>query len=179
MVLIKHLRALEIAAGRPDPFPTPPLLCACNEVESPKKEALRQVLRRVLQLRRVLEGRLARAHKTQCKLHRNSRISEQTEEVRVCNEERTTGAGCTIILYNTVLTPLSLVTVPLLPQQQFRLLLRQDLVLHFEARRSLQRLSELAHDAGKGVTEEEVLDGVLELGKSCNRVDEFEGAIYC
>ena len=34
--LIKHLRAIEIAAGRPDPFPTPsPLLCvhiSCKEL---------------------------------------------------------------------------------------------------------------------------------------------------
>ena len=41
MGLIKHLRALDIAAGRPDPFPTPPpLLCAraaCGKVGSKGK----------------------------------------------------------------------------------------------------------------------------------------------
>ena len=39
--------------------------------------------------------------------------------------------------------------------------------LHLEAIRSLLLLMEWAHAAGEGVTEEEVIDGVMELGVAC------------
>ena len=42
-----------------------------------------------------------------------------------------------------------------------------DYALHLEAMRSLLPLLERAHEAGKGVTEEEVIDGVYVLGKAC------------
>ena len=42
-----------------------------------------------------------------------------------------------------------------------------DHALELEVRRSLLPLLERAYEAGEGVTEEEVLDGVMALGKAC------------
>ena len=49
--------------------------------------------------------------------------------------------------------------------------------LELEARRSLLQLLERAHEACEGVTEEEVLDGVMALGKACmwmQKWDEYQ-----
>ena len=40
-------------------------------------------------------------------------------------------------------------------------------------------LLEWAHELGDGETEEEVLDGVLALGKAYARIQEFSGCMYC
>ena len=55
----------------------------------------------------------------------------------------------------------------------------RDDALHLEAMGSLVPLSERAQEAGEGVTEGEVLDGVMALGKACNRMGERNRIIYC
>ena len=47
-----------------------------------------------------------------------------------------------------------------------------DDALHFEAMRSLLPLLERAHEADEGLTEEDVLDGVMALGKVCKNIDD-------
>ena len=54
-----------------------------------------------------------------------------------------------------------------------------DEALHLEPTRSLLPLLERAHEAGEGMTDEEVLDGVLALGRACARMDERDGCLYC
>ena len=54
-----------------------------------------------------------------------------------------------------------------------------DYALHLEAMRSLPPLLERVQEAGKGVTEEEVLDRVMVLGVACNRMSEWSGCLYC
>ena len=54
-----------------------------------------------------------------------------------------------------------------------------DRAMHLEVMRSLLPLFEKAHEADEGVTEEEVLDDVFELGKACNAMQEFYRCDFC
>ena len=84
MGLTKHLRALEIAAGCHDPFPTPPpFLCAhdsCKELGSLGKRCGKCFV--VCYCYVECQRDDWPAHKKQCKLNRAVELKEQTEEVR-------------------------------------------------------------------------------------------------
>ena len=54
-----------------------------------------------------------------------------------------------------------------------------DRALHLESRRSLLPLLEEAHEAGEGVTEEEVIDGVVALGIAFNQMQEWNECKAC
>ena len=54
-----------------------------------------------------------------------------------------------------------------------------DHALHLEAMRSLLQLLERTHEAGEGVTEEEVLDGVRAPGDACVWMNERDGCLRC
>ena len=54
-----------------------------------------------------------------------------------------------------------------------------DYALHPEAKRSLLPLLERAHEAGERVTEEEVLDRVLVLGRACYDIREGAESKHC
>ena len=92
MRLVKHLRALEIATGRPDPFPPPPpLLCthvSCGKVGSPEKRCGKCFVACYCCIECQRED--WPAHKAQCKLNRKFELKDQTEEVRV-RKERSDG----------------------------------------------------------------------------------------
>ena len=150
--LIKHLRVLEIAAGRPDPFPTPLLLlCArvgCGKVGSLKKRCSKCFVACYCcvewqredwppRKKRVSPALLIlRATKDRKKLEALAKLSGREE-----------GFG--------------------------------DDSLYLEARKILLPLLEKAHEAGEGVTEEEVLDGVIVLRRACMWMNDFDGSEYC
>ena len=81
---IKYRRALEIAAGRPDPFPTPPpLLCSrlgCKELGRKGKRCGKCLVACYCSLECQRED--WPAHKVLCKLDRKFELKVQTEEVR-------------------------------------------------------------------------------------------------
>ena len=91
MALIKHLGALDIAAGRPDPFPTtPPLLCArvsSKELGTQGKRCGKCFVASYCSVESQRED--WPADKAQCKLNRKFELKEQTEEVRVSKIEAT------------------------------------------------------------------------------------------
>ena len=112
MGMVKYLRALEMAAGRPDPLPPPPhqsapplsmtdqrkhrpLLpqpppppCArvgCGELVSLNKRCGRCLVACYCSIECQRED--WSAHKKQCKLNRKFELREQTEEVRAHEEQ--------------------------------------------------------------------------------------------
>ena len=82
MSMVKYLRALEIAAGKPDPFRTPlPLLCA--RVGCGKRGSLGKCFVACYCSIEYQREHWA-AHKAECKLDRKFERREQTEEYLFC-----------------------------------------------------------------------------------------------
>ena len=103
MGIVKYIRALEIAEGKPDPpppppsmvderkpkplLPPPPPLCArvgCGELGSQDKRCGKCLVACYFSIECKREDR--RAHKKQCKLNRKFQLREQTEEARAREE---------------------------------------------------------------------------------------------